>query len=88
MPDDLDDYSGVPRYIQVARVIEGEIRSGKWEVGSPVSSRSQLAQRFGVAVETAARAHRWLATAGYLATVPGVGMVVLPQDRWPAATGE
>jgi DNA-binding GntR family transcriptional regulator len=84
VPDDLDDLSGVARYLQIARVIESEIRSGRYAPGDPVPSRNQIAQRFGVARETAAHAHRWLADAGYLASVPGVGMVVTPADRWPS----
>ena len=84
MSDGLNDLSGVPRYLQIARVLEREIRDGTWPVGEPVASRHQVAQRFGVAVETAARAHRWLAERDYLATVPGVGMVVTPADHWPA----
>jgi GntR family transcriptional regulator len=83
VPDDLDDLSGVPRYLQVARAVEAEIRSGQWAPGQPVPSRNQLAQRFGIARETAARAHRSLAERGYLVAVPGVGMVVTPADRWP-----
>jgi DNA-binding GntR family transcriptional regulator len=83
VPDDLDDLSGVPRYLQVARVVEVEIRAGQWSPGHAVQSRNQLAARFGVARETAARAHAWLARAGYLVAVPGVGMVVTPANRWP-----
>jgi GntR family transcriptional regulator len=82
VPDDLDDLSGIPRYLQVARVIEAEIREGQWAPGNPVPSRNQLAERFGIARETAARAHSWLAKAGYLVAVPGVGMVVTPPSRW------
>jgi DNA-binding GntR family transcriptional regulator len=41
-----------------------------------------LAERFGVAKETAARAHAWLAQHGYVVTVPGVGMLVTPPERW------
>jgi hypothetical protein len=41
------------------------------------------AERFGIARETAARAHGWLARSGYLVPVPGVGMVVTPANRWP-----
>ncbi len=52
-------------------------------VPSQVPSRNQLAERFGIARETAARAHAWLAKAGYLVAVPGVGMVVTPTSRWP-----
>jgi DNA-binding GntR family transcriptional regulator len=83
VPNDLDDLSGIPRYLQVARVIEAEIRAGQWTPGNAVPSRNQLAERFGIARETAARAHAWLARAGYLVAVPGVGMVVTPVTRWP-----
>jgi GntR family transcriptional regulator len=83
VPDDLDDLSGVPRYLQVARIIETEIRAGQWAPGRPAPSRNQLADRFGIARETAARAHAWLVRAGYLVAVPGVGMVVTPARRWP-----
>ena len=64
-------------------VIEAEIRSGQWTPGNAVPSRNELAARFGIARETAARAHAWLARAGYLVAVPGVGMVVRPANRWP-----
>ena len=83
MADDLDDLSGVPRYLQVARLIEAEITAGQWPPGAAVPSRNQLAERFGIARETAARAHARLAKAGYLVAVPGVGMVVTPVARWP-----
>jgi GntR family transcriptional regulator len=82
MPDELDDFSGVPRYLQIARVIESEIRLGTPETGEPIESRIRLAQRFGVAQMTAARAHAWLADRGYVVAVPGVGMVVTPSERW------
>lgn len=81
--DDLDDLSGVPRYLQIARVVESEIRSGVWEPGHVAPSKIVLAQRFGVAGETARRAQTYLAQLGYLAGVPGVGMVVTPESRWP-----
>jgi GntR family transcriptional regulator len=81
--DDLDDMSGVPRYLQVAGIIEREITTGTWTAGSPIPSRIALTQRFGIAQATAAKAHGWLADRGYVVTVPGVGMVVTPRDRWP-----
>jgi GntR family transcriptional regulator len=82
--EDLDDLSGVPRYLQIARAVEAEIRSGQWAPGGRAPSRNDLAERFGVARETAARAHRWLAERRYIVPVAGVGMVVTPPDRWPA----
>jgi len=84
VPDDLDDLSGVPRYLQAARIIEREIQAGTWPEGSPVPSRLQLTQRFGIAQATAARAHAYLAEHGYVVAVPGVGMVVTPRSRWQA----
>ncbi len=78
----LDDYSGVARYIQIAKRVEAEIRDGTWEVGKPAPSRTALTQRFGVAGETARRAQSWLADRGYVVNVPGVGLVVTPSDRW------
>ena len=84
MSDDLDDLSGVARYVQVAKIVETEIRAGTWQTGRPAPSRVQLSERFGIARETAARAHAWLAERGYLVAAPGVGMVVTPRERWPA----
>lgn len=81
--DDLDDLSGVPRYLQIARILEAEIRGGLWLPGHPVPSKRTLTERFNVAGETARRAQAYLAALGYLATVPGVGMIVTPRDRWP-----
>lgn len=82
--EELDDLSGVPRYLQIARAVESEIRSGQWVPGHAAPSRNDLAERYGVARETAAHAHRWLAERGYLVAVAGVGMVVTPPKRWPS----
>ena len=86
--DDLDDLSGVPRYIQVALILESEIRAGSWQPGKPVQSRIGLQQRFGIAQATAGKAHAWLAERGYLVPVPGMGMVVTSPDRWPPEPGQ
>ena len=83
MPDDLDDLSGVPRYLQAALIIEREIIAGTYTPGNPIPSRIALTQRFGIAQATAARTHAWLAERGYVVAVPGVGMVVTPSSRWP-----
>lgn len=82
MTDQLDDLSGVPRYLQVATVIESEIKAGTPPIGQPIQSRNLLSQRFGIAQMTAAKAHAWLADHGYVVAVPGVGMVVTPRERW------
>lgn len=77
--DELDDLSGEPRYIQVARILEREIRAGQWK---QAPSQIRLHQRFGIAKATAGKVHALLADHGYLAAVPGIGMVVTPADRW------
>ena len=82
MSSEIDDLSGEPRYLQVALIIESEIRAGTLQIGNPVPSQVGLAQRFGVAKATAARSHAWLAERGYVVAVPGVGMVVTPRARW------
>jgi len=79
----IDDMSGIPRYLQIAHAIESDIRSGRLEPGHPAPSRDYLAETYGVARETAARAHHWLAERGYVIVVAGVGMVVRPRDDWP-----
>jgi DNA-binding GntR family transcriptional regulator len=79
---ELDDLAGIPRYVQVARIIESEIRTGIWKPGSAVPSQIVLNQRFGIAKTTAGKAHAWLAERGLVVAVPGVGMVVTPRDRW------
>jgi DNA-binding GntR family transcriptional regulator len=76
----------VPLYVQVARIIEAEIRAGQW-AGGVVPSRTTLAQRFNVATETARRAMTHLAELGHLASMPGLGMIVTPPDRWPQGSG-
>ncbi len=75
----------MPRYLQVARIIEREIRVGTWPIGHPIPSRIALTQRFGIAQATAAKAHAQLAERGYVVAVPGMGMMVTPRDRWPTS---
>jgi GntR family transcriptional regulator len=82
--DDLDDMSGVPRWRQIAVIVEREILEGAWEPGNVAPSRNALMQRFGVAGETARHSLTYLAQLGYLSGVPGVGMIVTPRDRWPS----
>ena len=38
-----DDLSGIPRYLQIARMVESDIRSGRLEPGNPAPSRNYLA---------------------------------------------
>jgi DNA-binding GntR family transcriptional regulator len=79
---ELDDLAGIPRYVQVARILEAEIRSGIWKPGKAIPSQVMLYQRFGIAKTTAGKAHARLAERGMIASAPGVGMIVTPRARW------
>ena len=81
----LDDTSGIPRYLQVGRVLERGIRDGVWKPGSAVPSVVALSQEYGIAKTTASRAHAYLAERGLVIRAPGVGMIVLPRTRWAPA---
>ena len=83
---ELDDMSGVPRYRQVAAILEREIRDGTWLPGHVIPSQTQLAQRFGIAKATAGHAHAHLAERGFVVAVPGIGMVVTRMAAWPPVT--
>ena len=82
MDYDLDDTSGVPRYLQVARRLEAAIRAGEFEPGTVIPSQPQVVQAYGVAKTTASKAFARLADRGLVAAVPGIGTVVLPRARW------
>ena len=83
---ELDDMSGVPRYRQVAAILEREIRDGTWLPGKVIPSQTQLAQRFEIAKATAGHAHADLAERGFVVAVPGIGMVVTRKAAWPPVT--
>jgi GntR family transcriptional regulator len=85
MAGELDDMSGIPRYIQVARLIEHDIRAGVLVPGQTVPSVVALSQTYGIAKTTASRAHAYLADRNLVIAAPGVGMVVLPRARWAPA---
>ena len=84
MAGELDDTSGIARYIQVAQLVERDIRAGVHLPGSVVPSVVQLSQTYGIAKTTASKAHQYLADRGLVIAAPGVGMVVLPRSRWAA----
>lgn len=88
MTEGLDDTSGISRYIQVARIVESQIRAGVWLPGSVIPSVVTLSQTYAIAKTTASKAHGRLAERGLVIAAPGVGMVVLPRARWAPAEAE
>ena len=83
--DELDDTTGVPRYLQVAAILERGIRTGEYRKGQRVPSVVELSQQYGIAKTTASRAHAYLAQRGLVIRAPGVGMIVLPKTKWAPA---
>jgi len=70
---ELEIESEFPRYVQIAKILEREIRTGIWNPGGIVPSQEQLRQRFGVSTTTAGKAHRVLAERGLVTPVSRSG---------------
>jgi GntR family transcriptional regulator, arabinose operon transcriptional repressor len=65
-----------PKYEQICRALEGEIRSGRWRQGDRVPSEAQLVRQFGASRITVGRAVRDLQRAGLVERRPGSGTYV------------
>lgn len=78
-----------PIYVQIARVLRDDIQAGRLRPGQSIPSERHLAGQFGVARETAKRAHDLLRAEGLLVRPRGQALVVreLPemQDLVPPA---
>ena len=72
------------RYSAVARVLTGEIESGRYKVGEKIPTEAELQQRFDVSRHTVREALRELKGRGLLAARAGVGTVV--RARSPATS--
>jgi GntR family transcriptional regulator len=72
----IDPTGPVPPYLQVAAILEAEIRSGKWPKGSRIPTESELVERFEIARSTARRSIARLRDQGLVMTVPQRGSYV------------
>lgn len=72
--------SGVPIYEQIKEQIKAEIYAGELLEGDALPSIRQLARDLKISVITTSRAYSDLEQEGFLASVPGKGFFVLPQD--------
>ncbi len=69
-------------YVQVADVIESEIRSGRLPVGARLPGEQDLAEQYGIARGTARRVVQELRDRGLATTLPSKGTyVVEPPTR-------
>src|SRR4051812_31968798 len=72
----IDRDSPVPFYFQLAEVLEGEIRSGRWEPGARLASEPELSEHYGISRTTVRQALARLAQRGLIARRKGQGTFV------------
>jgi GntR family transcriptional regulator len=72
----IDPTGPVAPYLQVAAILEREIREGKYPKGSRIPTESDLVERFEVARSTARRSIAHLRELGLIKTVPQRGSYV------------
>lgn len=73
----IDPYGAVPRYLQLADILEAEIRSGVLPAGRAMPSEATLQQRYGLARQTCRKAVAVLRDRGLVVTVRGLGSFVV-----------
>lgn len=71
----------MPRYMEIAETIRGEIDAGRWGVGEYLPPESKLADRFGVAPGTMRQALRELVSEGTLSARRGAKKIVMREPR-------
>lgn len=76
----LDPSSHVYVYLQVADHITEQIRTGRLPVGARLPAERDMAEEYGVAVNTVRRAISHLRDQGLLITVPVKGTFVRPEE--------
>ena len=81
----IDHQGDVPLYLQLAAILREAIDSGEIPPRRPIPSKKTLVQQHGVAPGTVERAIGVLRAEGYLKTVLGRGLYVVPAaDRRPS----
>ncbi|WP_433061551.1 GntR family transcriptional regulator [Dactylosporangium sp. CS-033363] len=76
----LSNSAGVPLYEQIKEQVGMAILAGELTEGEVLPSVRALARDLRISVITTTRAYAELASAGFIATVPGKGAYVLPLD--------
>lgn len=73
----IDPDGPVPRYLQLADILEAQIRSGALPAGRAVPSEATLQQTYGLARQTCRKAIAVLRERGLVVTVRGLGSFVV-----------
>lgn len=76
------EYGPTPRYLQLARILIEQIRSGELAPGTPIPSKRVIRQAYSVAGSTTDRAVDVLKDLGMVVTVPGLGLYVTEREHW------
>ena len=76
----ISNTSGKPIYAQITDQIKAKILSGELREGDALPSIRLLAKELRISVITTKRAYEDLEQGGYLATLPGKGSFVAPQN--------
>ena len=72
----IDPTGPVAPYLQVAAILEAEIKGGKYPTGTRIPTESELVERFEIARSTARRSIARLRDQGLIVTVPQRGSYV------------
>lgn len=83
-PVEIDLYSDVPSYQQLADIIRQGIADGTYAPRQPIPSLTALQQQHGLAVNTIRKGIEILEKEGLVRTVPGRGTYVT-EDPQPGA---
>lgn len=73
--------SAIPLYTQIAASLRHEVETGTWPVGSKLPAINQLADRFGVAIQTMRQALSLLESEGLVLRRQGFGTIVQNDPR-------
>ena len=68
--EELDHGSDTPVYIQLARILRDQIKSGELHQRRRIPSENDLVQTYGIARDTARKAVAWLRDRGWVYTAP------------------
>jgi len=82
-----DQRAGEPPYLRIAADLRERIESGELRPGDALPSINRIAQEWGVAKTTAAKALNVLKAEGLAKGVHGWGTIVTSEDERPARPG-
>ena len=90
MPQEIDHWSAVPKYRQLAAILRERIERGEFDdvPDQKLPSEASLMKDYGLARNTVRQAMRVLRDWGMVETVPLRGSRLLPREQWhPPADG-